>query len=48
MELGIIFALVLIIILGMAWVVSLVRKVGPNEALVVYGLGTALSVRVTR
>ncbi len=40
MELGIILALVLILILGMAWIVSLVRKVGPNEALIIYGLGT--------
>src|SRR5438132_3500986 len=36
----IVLALVLIIIMGMAWMVTLVRKVGPNEALIIYGLGT--------
>src|SRR5690348_6253839 len=47
-ELVIIGALVLIIIMGLAWVVSLVRKVGPNEALVIYGLGTGMQPRVIK
>ena len=40
LELIIIIALVFVILMGMAWIVSLVRKVGPNEALLIYGLGT--------
>src|SRR5436853_7729195 len=36
----IIIALVLVIIMGFAWIATLVRKVGPNEALLIYGLGT--------
>src|SRR5437588_2133901 len=36
----VVLALVLIIIMGMAWIATLVRKVGPNEALIIYGLGT--------
>ncbi len=47
-ELVIIGALVLIIIMGLAWVVSLVRKVGPNEALVIYGLGTGTQPKVIK
>jgi flotillin len=39
-ELVIIIALVFVILMGLAWIVSLVRKVGPNEALLIYGLGT--------
>ncbi|MEP6773968.1 MAG: SPFH domain-containing protein, partial [Chloroflexota bacterium] len=34
--------------MGLAWVVSLVRKVGPNEALVIYGLGTGLQPKVIK
>ena len=37
MEIFIIIALVLIILLGLMWIVTLVRKVGPNEALIIYG-----------
>jgi len=37
----IIIALVFVILMGFAWIVSLVRKVGPNEALIIYGLGTS-------
>src|SRR5688500_17104505 len=44
----IIFALVLIIIMGLAWIVTLVRKVGPNEALIIYGLGTGGAPRVIK
>lgn len=40
MEIAIIVGLVVIILLGLVWIVTLVRKVGPNEALVIYGLGT--------
>ena len=36
----IIIALVFIILMGLAWMVSLVRKVGPNEAMIIYGLST--------
>lgn len=36
----IVIALVLIIIMGFTWMVTLVRKVGPNQALIIYGLGT--------
>ncbi len=36
----IVIALVLVIIMGFAWIATLVRKVGPNEALLIYGLGT--------
>src|SRR3954463_15300554 len=36
----VVLALVLILIMGMAWIATLVRKVGPNEALIIYGLGT--------
>ncbi len=36
----IIVALVFIILMGLAWMVTLVRKVGPNEALIIYGIGT--------
>ena len=48
MELVIIAALVFIIILGMAWIVTLVRKVGPNQALIIYGLGTGGVPRVIK
>jgi flotillin len=47
-ELAIIVGLVVVILLGLAWVVSLVRKVGPNEALVIYGLGTGGLPRVIK
>jgi flotillin len=48
MEITIIGALVFIILLGMVWIVTLVRKVGPNEALIVYGLGTGGQPRVIK
>src|SRR5438105_1885371 len=32
---------VVVILMGFMWMVTLVRKVGPNEALIIYGLGTA-------
>ena len=48
MELIIIVALVLIILLGLMWIVTLVRKVGPNEALIIYGLGTHGQPRVIK
>jgi flotillin len=48
MEIIIIAALVFIILMGMAWIVTLVRKVGPNEALVVYGLGTGAHPKVVK
>jgi flotillin len=31
---------VAVILMGFMWMVTLVRKVGPNEALIIYGLGT--------
>src|SRR5438105_15663492 len=31
---------VVVILMGFMWMVTLVRKVGPNEALIIYGLGT--------
>ncbi|MBF6613353.1 MAG: flotillin family protein [Chloroflexi bacterium] len=40
MNILIIVALVFIILMGLAWMVTLVRKVGPNEALIIYGIGT--------
>jgi flotillin len=48
MELAIIVGLVVVILLGLGWIVSLVRKVGPNEALVIYGLGTGGVPRVIK
>ncbi len=48
MEIFIIIALVLIILLGLMWIVTLVRKVGPNEALIIYGLGTHGQPRVIK
>src|SRR5436305_8965595 len=48
LELVIIVALVFVILMGMAWIVSLVRKVGPNEALLIYGLGTGGAPRVIK
>jgi flotillin len=47
-DLIIIVALVFVILMGMAWIVSLVRKVGPNEALLIYGLGTGGAPRVIK
>ncbi|MGA7732746.1 MAG: SPFH domain-containing protein [Chloroflexia bacterium] len=47
-ELAIIVGLVVVLLLGLAWIVSLVRKVGPNEALVIYGLGTGGLPRVIK
>ncbi|MEO6456726.1 MAG: SPFH domain-containing protein [Chloroflexia bacterium] len=44
----IVFALVFIILMGLAWMVTLVRKVGPNEALIIYGLGTGGAPRVIK
>jgi flotillin len=48
MDMLIIVALVLIILMGLAWMVTLVRKVGPNEALIIYGLGTGGHPRVIK
>jgi flotillin len=48
MDLLILFALVVIILMGLAWIVTLVRKVGPNEALIIYGLGTGGVPRVIK
>src|SRR5215210_7533141 len=48
MDMLIIVALVLIILMGLAWMVTLVRKVGPNEALIIYGLGTGGFPRVIK
>jgi len=48
MEIFIIIALVLVILLGLMWIVTLVRKVGPNEALIIYGLGTHNQPRVIK
>src|SRR5437867_1184044 len=31
---------VAVVLMGFMWMVTLVRKVGPNEALIIYGLGT--------
>ncbi|MFL5733374.1 MAG: flotillin family protein [Chloroflexia bacterium] len=31
---------VVVILMGFMWMVTLVRKIGPNEALIIYGLGT--------
>ena len=36
----IVIVAVAVILMGFAWIVTLVRKVGPNEALIIYGLGT--------
>lgn len=47
-ELIIIIALVFVILMGMAWIVTLVRKVGPNETLIIYGLGTGGQPRVIK
>src|SRR5438105_13593750 len=41
-------AAVLVIVMGFAWMVSLVRKVGPNQALIIYGLGTGGQPRVIK
>ena len=48
MELPVIAGLVVIILMGFAWIVTLVRKVGPNEALIIYGLGTGNQPRVIK
>ena len=48
MDLLIIVALVFIILMGFLWVVTLIRKVGPNEALIIYGLGTGAQPRVIK
>ncbi|MDQ5824910.1 MAG: SPFH domain-containing protein [Chloroflexota bacterium] len=44
----IVVALVVIILLGLMWIVSLVRKVGPNQALIIYGLGTGTQPKVVK
>lgn len=41
-------ALVFIVLMGMAWIVTLVRKVGPNQALIIYGLGTGQHPKVVK
>src|SRR5688500_7440965 len=48
MEMVIIGALVFIILMGMVWIVTLVRKVGPNEALIIYGMGTGGQPKVIK
>jgi flotillin len=48
MDLLIILALVLIVLMGFAWMVTLIRKVGPNEALIIYGLGTGGQPKVIK
>ncbi|MEA2573898.1 MAG: flotillin [Chloroflexia bacterium] len=44
----IVAALVVIILMGLMWIVSLVRKVGPNQALIIYGLGTGTQPKVVK
>ena len=44
----IVAALVVIFLMGMAWIVTLVRKVGPNQALIIYGLGTGQQPKVVK
>ncbi len=44
----IVVALVAIILMGLTWMVRLVRKVGPNQALIIYGLGTANHPKVIK
>ncbi len=44
----IVASLVVIILLGLMWIVSLVRKVGPNQALIIYGLGTGTQPKVVK
>src|SRR5256714_10043089 len=39
---------VAVILMGFMWMVSLVRKVGPNQALIIYGLGTGGHPRVIK
>src|SRR5215210_6878570 len=48
MDMLIIVALMLSILMGLVWMVTLVRKVGPNEALIIYGLGTGGFPRVIK
>jgi flotillin len=48
MDMLIIVALVFILLMGLTWMVTLVRKVGPNEALIIYGLGTGAQPRVIK
>src|SRR6476660_8128027 len=36
----IVIILVVVILMGFMWMVTLVHKVGPNEALIIYGIGT--------
>jgi flotillin len=48
LDLIIIIALVFVILMGIAWITSLVRKVGPHEAMVIYGLGTSGPPRVIK
>ena len=40
---AIVVALVFVVLMGFAWIMTLIRKVGPNEALIIYGLGTTTS-----
>src|SRR2546426_10654842 len=39
---------VAVVLMGFMWMVTLVRKVGPNEALIIYGLGTGGMPRVIK
>jgi flotillin len=48
MTLVIALGAVLVIIMGLAWIVTLVRKVGPNEALIIYGMATGGQPRVIK
>lgn len=44
----IVAALVIIVLMGLMWIVTLVRKVGPNQALIIYGLGTGTQPKVVK
>lgn len=44
----IVAALVIVVLMGLMWIVSLVRKVGPNQALIIYGLGTGTQPKVVK
>jgi flotillin len=44
----IVIGAVLVILMGLMWIVTLVRKVGPNEALIIYGLATGGQPRVIK
>ena len=48
LTIAIVIAAVFVVLMGFAWIVTLVRKVGPNEALIIYGLGTHNQPRVIK